>query len=52
MLMRSSTLRRRIAEMIPTDSPTESHTITAPRQSEMVAGSRSKIWDRTLALFW
>jgi hypothetical protein len=42
-VVRSSTLRRRIAEIIPTGSPASSHTTAAPTVSEIVAGRRSKI---------
>ena len=41
--LRSSHVRRLIAEMIPTGIPISNHRITAPTVSESVAGNRSFI---------
>ncbi len=47
---RSSHVRRRTAETIPTESPLTSQITTAPAASETVAGRRSAIRLRTEAL--
>ncbi len=52
MAVRSSKDRRRIAEMIPTDIPTNSHTMHAPIDNEIVAGRRFRISSRTSVSFW
>ena len=52
MAVRSSNDRRRIAEMIPTDIPTNSHTMHAPIDNEIVAGRRFRISSRTSVSFW
>jgi hypothetical protein len=41
-----------MAERIPIGMPISIHTITAPTVSEIVAGSRATISDRTETLFW
>ena len=43
IVVRSSTDRRLIAEMIPTGMPIASQSIAAPVTSQIVAGRRSKI---------
>ena len=52
IVVRSSSERRLIAEMIPTGMPMTSQMNAAPVTSHIVAGSRSMISDRTSAFDW
>ena len=52
MAMRSRSVPRLMAEMIPIGIPISSHTTAPPIASEAVAGRRSKIVSRTAMLFW
>ena len=52
IVVRSSSERRLIAEMIPTGMPIRSQKTTAPATSRAVAGRRSKMIAFTSVLDW
>jgi hypothetical protein len=45
-------VRGRVAQITPTGTATSIHTTNAPTVSEIVAGSRATISDRTETWFW